>query len=135
MPTNRKLLQIITKKWHIKVLSVAAALLLMVFHRMNTQETRFFLVPLQIEANENLVPASLLTQNIKVRVRGEAGSIFLIQEDDIEAFINLERYTAEGSYRVPVQVRRKSSAFIGEPVQMTAKPAEFIVRLEQRSEQ
>ena len=129
---NRKLLEKITEKWPVKVLSVAAALILSVFHRMNTLETRFFSAPLGIEAHETLVPANIFTQVIRVSIRGEANNIYPILEEDIETFIDLKRYTNEGNYRIPVQVRRKGSALGVDALEISVDPIEIPVRLEQR---
>jgi len=129
---NRKYLEKITEKWPVKALSVAAALLLSIFHRMNTLETRFFSTPLRIEANDTLVPASSFTQVIRVSLRGEANSIFPVLEEDIETYIDLGRYTNEGLYRIPVQIRRKGSALGVEPLEVSVDPVEISVRLEQK---
>jgi len=129
---NRKYLEKITEKWPVKVLSVAAALILSIFHRMNTLETRFFSSPLHIETNDTLVPASTFTQVIRVSLRGEANSIFPVLEEDIETYIDLERYTNEGLYRIPVQIRRKGSALGVEPLEVSVDPIEISVRLEQK---
>ena len=129
---NRKQLEKITEKWPVKVLSVAAALILSVFHRMNNLESRFFSAPLGIEANGTLVPASSFTQVIRVSLRGEANSIYPILEDDIETYIDLGKYTNEGLYRIPVQIRRKGSALGVESLEVSVDPIEVSVRLEQK---
>jgi len=130
---SRKFLLKITEKWPVKVLSVAAALILSVFHRMNTLESRFFSVPLRIEASETLVPANSYIHVAKISMRGEANSILPILEEDIEAFIDLERYTNEGIYRVPVQFRKKGSALGVEPLEISVEPTEISLRLERRA--
>jgi len=128
---NRKLLLKITEKWPVKVLSIAAAIVISVFYRMNTLETRFFTVPLIIEANETLVPANTLTSALRISLRGESDGIQPILEDDIEAYIDLGRYTNEGTYRVPVQIRKKGSALGVEPLEISVLPIEIPLVLEQ----
>ena len=130
---NRKQLERITEKWPVKVLSVAAALILSVFHRMNTLESRFFSSPLRIETNDTLIPANSFSQVIRVSLRGEANSIFSIIEDDIETYIDLGKYTGEGVYRVPVQIRRNGSALGVEPLEVSVDPIEISVRLERKT--
>jgi YbbR domain-containing protein len=127
-----KLLEKITEKWPVKVLSVAAALIIWVFYRMNTLETRFITVPLQIEANELLIPVSSFASTVRVSLRGEANGINPILEEDIEAYIDLKRYTGEGSYRIPVQIKKKGSALGIEPMEITVVPSEILLMLEQR---
>jgi len=129
---SRELLAKITEKWPVKILSVAAALLISLFYKMNTLETRFFSVPLRIESAGILVPASSYPQTVKISLRGENNSIFPILEEDIEAYIDLSKYSFEGSYRIPVQIRKKGSALGIEPLEITVEPADIHVRLENK---
>jgi YbbR domain-containing protein len=129
-----KIIAKITEKWPAKVLSVAAALLLSVFHRMSTLETRFFSTPLHIEAGEDLIPTSPYTQTIRVSMRGEANSIYPILESDIETYINTSRYLIEGSYKVPVQIRKKGTALGVEPLEISVEPLEITLYLERKLE-
>ena len=129
---SRQFLVKITEKWPVKVLSVAAALLLSVFHRINTLESRFLSAPLRIEANDTLVPASSFTQIVRVSLRGEGNSIYPILDDDIEAYIDLKKYANEGLYRVPVQIRKKGSAVGVEPLEISVEPMEIAINLENR---
>lgn len=128
---NEKLLQKITNKWPVKVLSAAAALIISILFRMNTLETRFFSVPLRVEPNESLVPASSLTSAVRISLRGESDGIQPILEDDIEAFIDLAKYSNEGTYRVPVQILKKGSALGVAPLEISVLPIEIPLTLEQ----
>jgi YbbR domain-containing protein len=120
------------EKWPVKVLSLAAALIISVFYRMNNLETRFFTAPLRIESSETLVPAVVFASAVRVSLRGEADGIQPILEEDIEAYIDLGRYTNEGSYRVPVQIRKKGSALGVEPLEISVLPVEIPLLLEQK---
>jgi len=127
-----KLLALITDKWPVKVLSLAAAILISVFYRMNTLESRFFTVPLIVESSEFLVPSSVFETSIRVSLRGETDGMQTILEQDIEAYIDLGRYANQGSYRVPVQIRKKGSALGVEPLEISVQPIEIQMVLEQR---
>jgi YbbR domain-containing protein len=130
---SEKFLIKITEKWPVKIISVAAALVIAVFYRMNTLETRVFLVPLNVETNGLLIPVSSLDDTVKVSLRGEPNSINPILEEDIEAFIDLNRYTNEGAYRIPVQIRKKGSALGVVPLEISVLPAEITLLLEQKT--
>jgi YbbR domain-containing protein len=129
---REKLLAKITEKWPVKILSLAAAVIISVSYRMSTLETRFFSVPLQIESSETLIPAVVFASTVRISLRGEADGIQPILEEDIEAYIDLTRYTAEGNYRVPVQIRKKGSALGVEPLEISVLPIEIPLLLEQR---
>ena len=130
---SEKFLIKITDKWPVKIISVAAALVIAVFYRMNTLETRAFLIPLNVETNGMLIPVSSLENTVKVSLRGEPNSINPILEEDIEAFIDLNRYTNEGTYRIPVQIRKKASALGVVPLEISVLPIEITLLLEKKT--
>jgi len=115
-----------------KVLSLAAAVIISIFYRMTNLETRFFTVPLSIESNDALIPTNSFATSVRVSIRGEADGIQAILAEDIEAYIDLERYANEGNYRVPVQIRKKGGALGVEPLEISVLPIEITIFLEQK---
>jgi YbbR domain-containing protein len=129
---GRKLLVKAAGNWPAKVLSVALAIILFVFHRMSMLEDRFFSVPLNLEINGNLVPASSYPRMVRVSLRGDANSIYPILEDDIEAYLDLTRYTEAGHCRAPVQVRKKGTALGVSALEISVDPLEVSLDLDQK---
>jgi len=129
---NNKLIIKIVENWPVKVLSVAIALLLFVFNRLNTLTTRPLSVPLAIETHSTLVPASAYPPYVRVNLRGEDEGIKSIAESDIEAYVDLSRYEDGGLYSAPVQVRKKGSAMGIEPLEIAVYPPKISVQLDQR---
>jgi YbbR domain-containing protein len=127
-----KFLAMIAENWHVKILSAALAIILFVFHQMSLLEDRFFSAPLQVEVNENLVPANSYPRMVRVTLRGEPNSVNPIQEDDIEPYLDLAKYTAEGTYRAPVQVRKKGTALGVDPLEISVDPPEVSIELDQK---
>jgi YbbR domain-containing protein len=128
----RKIILSLAENWPAKVLSVALALILFVFHGMSTLTTRTLIVPLTIETNSALAPASDYPRNVRVRLRGESDGVKSILDSDIEAYLDLDKYESEGQYHAPVQIRRKGSALVPEPLEMTVNPLEVSVSLDKR---
>ncbi|MDR3170290.1 MAG: hypothetical protein LBU17_01535 [Treponema sp.] len=129
-PLNtRKLLAKTAENWPAKVLSVALAILLVVFRRMSIVEERFFSVPLIVQTESNLIPASVYTRMIRVSVRGDPAGIRSMLESDIEAYIDLKG-KGKGTYRVPVQIRNNGTALGGEPLEIQVEPLEISVVLD-----
>jgi YbbR domain-containing protein len=128
----RKLLIRMIENWPAKVLSIALALVLFVFHQMNTLTTRPISVPLAVETSSTLIPASSYPRNIRVSLRGEDESVKSIAEGDIEAYIDLTSYEIEGWYRAPVQIHKKGSALGVEPLEITVTPLEISIQLDRR---
>jgi YbbR domain-containing protein len=129
---SRKLLAQAAENWPAKVLSIALAIVLFVFHRMSSLEDRFFSVPLTVEVNNALIPASSYTRMIRVSLRGDANSIYPILEDDVEAYIDLRRIETPGWYRAPVQIRKKGTALGVEPLEISVDPMEISLELDQK---
>ena len=127
---NRKLIDRIVHNWPVKVLSVAAAVLLFTVNRMSALEERFFSVPLRVSLAGSLVPASNYPRMVRVTLRGESNNIFPIQEEDIEAYIDLSKYRTEGVYKAPVLVRKKGTTASIDPLEIHVDPLEIAVSLE-----
>jgi hypothetical protein len=122
----------ITEKWPVKVLSLAAAVIISIFYRMNNLENRVFTVPLSVISNDALMPVSSVESTIRVSLRGRPAEIQPILSEDIEAYIDLGRYTKEGNYKAPVQIRKKGGALGVEPLEISVLPIEIPVFLEQK---
>jgi len=129
----RKLFAKAVENWPVKIISIALALILFIFHRMNTLATRPLSVPLTIETDAALIPASPFPQNIRVNLRGEDAGIRSILDSDLEAFVDLSMFETGGWYRAPVQVRKKGSALNVEPLEITVNPIEISVQLDRRT--
>ena len=130
--SSSKLIQKIIENWPVKVLSIAIAIILFVFNRLNTLTTRPLSVPLVIETSAALVPASAYPQNVRVNLRGEDEGIKLISDNDIEAYVDLSRYEDGGLYSAPVQVRKRGRALGIEPLEIAVSPPKITVQLDER---
>jgi YbbR domain-containing protein len=129
---TRKLLISLIENWPAKVLSIALALVLFVFHQMNTLTTRPLSVPLTIETSSTMIPASSYPQNVRVSIRGDDESVKSIAESDIGAYVDFTRYEHEGWYRAPIQIQKKGSALGVEPLEITVNPLEISIQLDRR---
>jgi hypothetical protein len=129
---SRRLIVKIIENWPVKVLSIVLAFILFVFHRLNTMTTRPLSVPLSVETDSTLVPASAYPRSVRVTLRGEDNGIQSIADSDIEAYIDLTKYETEGLYSAPVQIRRKESALGIEPLEIVVYPLKISVQLDRK---
>ena len=127
-----RLFKRIIEKWPVKVLSLAAAIIISIFYRMSTLENRFFTEPLRIESSDALLPANSFARYVKITIRGKAEGIQPILAEDIEVFIELGRYENEGTYRVPIQIRKKGRALGIEPLEISVTPIDVLLVLEKK---
>ncbi len=124
--------QRLLQNWPAKILSLAAAVLLVVFNSVSRLEDRYFTVPVRLVLPADFVPATPYTQRVRISLRGEADDIFRILEDDIEAYVDLSAYNSEGVFRAPVQIDRHGAALDVEPLEIRVEPLEIAVTLEER---
>jgi hypothetical protein len=129
---NKGLSKRVFANWPAKVLSLAAALLLFSFYRLNRLEDRYISVPLSVSMNDEYVPSSQYPRTVRATLRGESNALFAIQDDDVRASLDLSSYHAEGKYRVPVQIERKGSALGVDPLEIRTDPSDVAVSMEKR---
>lgn len=127
----RKLLAVISENWPAKVLSIALALIIFMFHKISILEHRFFSAPLHIEIDSHIAPASIHQRTVRINVRGEASFVRSLAEDDIEAFVDL-RGRGRGTHRVRVQVRKRDNAFTAETLEIRVDPQEITLTLDSK---
>jgi hypothetical protein len=125
-----KLIAKAAENWPAKVLSIALAMVLFIFHRMSTLTERFFSVPLIIESQTNIVPASSYPRTIRVTLRGDANVIYSIQEDDVQAYVDLGKYGSPGNYQAVVQIRKKGTALEVSPLDIRIEPSDIPLTLD-----
>ena len=120
--SSRSILAKVAENWPAKVFSIALALVLFVFHQMNSLAERFFSVPLILESQTDLVPASSYPRLIRITLRGDANSIYPIQEDEIQVYIDMSRFTDPGNYQAVVQIRKRGMALEVSPLEIRTEP-------------
>jgi YbbR domain-containing protein len=126
----RKLIAKASENWPAKVLSLALAMGIFVFHSMSSLSERFFSVPLVFESQTNIIPASPYPRTIRITLRGDASIIYSIQEDDIQAYVDMSRYHSPGNYQVIVQLRKKGTALDVSPLDIRIEPGEIPLTLD-----
>ena len=118
----------------VKVICLTAAVILFLFHRVNTMTERFFSVPLSVSPPSGLAIASAYPKTVRITLRGSEDSIYPILEEDIEATADLESHKSPGVYRAPVKISRRGTAANVEPLEIKADPQEITFTVEQLAE-
>jgi YbbR domain-containing protein len=126
----RKLIAKVSENWPAKVISLALAMVIFVFHSMSSLSERFFSVPLVFESQTNIISASPYPRTIRITLRGDASIIYSIQEDDIQAYVDMSRYHNPGNYQVIVQLRKKGTALDVSPLDIRIEPGEIPLTLD-----
>ena len=120
------------ENWPAKVLSLALAIFLLIYHRMSLLETRIFFTPIVIEQLNAMMPSNSYPRIVKVSLKGESQNLNSILEEDIEAYVSLKDIKTAGTYKVPVLWRKKGTAQGVEPLQISVDPMEITFSLDHK---
>ncbi|NOY09941.1 MAG: hypothetical protein GXP33_14000 [Spirochaetes bacterium] len=116
--------------WPAKVLSLAAAVIIFLFYRMNTMDERFFGIPLHVELPSGFAVSADYPKSVRVTLRGEGKKIYPILEEDIVAYADLRKHKSEGLYKIPVRITKKGTAAGVESLEIKVEPEEIKFTLE-----
>jgi YbbR domain-containing protein len=128
----RNLLSAAARNWPAKALSLTVALVLFVFHSMSTVSMRSFDAPLNVELAPGMIPANGVPAFVRVNLRGEADVINAVTDRDIEAFIDMSRFSEKGTYHVPVQARKTGTALNASGMEITLNPIAINIEIDRR---
>src|SRR5208283_584422 len=78
----RRFIRILLADLPVKVICLAAAVILLFFHRVTTLTERFFSVPLNVSTPAGLAVASAFPRTVRITLRGAGDAIFPILEED-----------------------------------------------------
>ncbi len=118
----------------VKVICLTAAVILFLFHRVNTMTERFFSVPLEVSTAPGLAIASAYPKTVRITLRGSEESIYPILEEDIQATADLEGHKGQGVFRAPIKISRRGTAASVEPLEIKVEPQELAFTLEPLAE-
>jgi YbbR domain-containing protein len=87
-----KLIRRVIYNWHIKIVSVALAVLLWIYVGGLKEKDRFITVPFEIR---NITPGYTVSSDtpsfIKIVLRGTEGNLALVKEDEIKAYVEMDK--------------------------------------------
>jgi hypothetical protein len=130
----RGLTRILLADLPVKLICLAAAVILLFFHRVTSLTERFFSVPLDVSTPAGLAVASSFPKTVRVTLRGAGEVIFPILEEDVNAGVTLESHHVPGVYRAEVKVECKGTAQGVEPLEIRVEPRSLTFTLEALSE-
>jgi YbbR domain-containing protein len=119
---TRRLTRALLADLPVKVICLAAAVILLLFHRVTTLTERFFSVPLDVNTPAGLAVASAFPKTVRITLRGAGDAIFPILEEDVDASVSLDTHHTPGVYRADVKVDRKGTAQGVEPLEIRVEP-------------
>lgn len=127
-----KLISKLTENWIAKVVCIAVAILVYIFHQIVALDHKTFTVPLEIKQDGLMVNVSEVPHYVKIKVRCNSDSIGAITPQGINASINLNQYTMTGDYDVPVSVLISEDLMLIDPLEVSVKPEHISVSLDEK---
>jgi hypothetical protein len=102
-----KLFKKITHNWHIKLLSIALAGILWVYVNSIQEKERFFTIPVEVRnISENYILSGEPPEFVQLVLRGRDEPLSLVNEGDLQAYIDLEM-NSQGETKKIVKVERR----------------------------
>ncbi|MCD6121978.1 MAG: hypothetical protein J7K04_09085 [Spirochaetales bacterium] len=127
---NKSFFYRLFSNWPAKILSLAAAIIIFLFYRMNTMDERYFSVPLHVKVAQGYAVSQDYPKTVRVTLRGEGEKIYPILVEDITAYADLTRHKSEGVYKIPVKITKKGTAAVVESLEIKVEPQEIKFILE-----
>lgn len=128
----KKIGEIIIRNWPAKILSLALAVFLFYFYKINTTEVKYMSIPLEVNLSSGFIAAENHPSEVRVTLRGPSESISLISERDISAYADFTSEGRPGLYRQPVRIRKAGNALYADPLEIRVEPAEIFLRIEEK---
>ncbi|MDX9800695.1 MAG: CdaR family protein, partial [Spirochaetia bacterium] len=128
----KKASEILIRNWPAKIMSIALAVLLSYFYKINTTEIRYMNIPLDVVINSAFIAAELHPTEVRVSLRGSENSISLISEKDISAEADFSSWKKSGVYREPVRIKKSGNALYADPLEIRVEPGEIYLKIEEK---
>lgn len=124
MAQNR-FLQWLVFDWPVKVLALAAAVIMFFFVQYMQVEQRTILLRPAVENAGDFVVDPSYVENVEVTLRGNERDIYYIQPRDLNVFLDLSGVDSSGLHTIPVEVGT-SEIFKRLPdIEITVRPKEL----------
>lgn len=120
--------------WPAKVLSICAAIVLVLFNNQRSEVERFITVPLDLVIDDNLIADSKFNQTARITLKGQSENVSYLSEDKIYVYADFGQYKNEGkNYEAVVKYRIQDSLFDLKDIEISIEPALIKIDLEEKT--
>ena len=131
MKANR-FLEKLTTDLPAKIFCFIIALFLCLFYQLSLVEKKTIVIPLNVIQDGDVVRVSDVPSSIKVVVRTSSDEANLVHADGIQATLNLNYLSGNGTYDVPVFLDVNKDLLVLDPLELKAKPEFVSVKVEKK---
>jgi YbbR domain-containing protein len=129
---NKTILEQIISNWSAKALSLAAAIMLFLFHNFSSLSERFLSVELNAVFADGYTTAQPYPRRVRVEIRGTDRSLAAAGEEDIEAVVDFSRFKEEGVHTTPISITKKGALEGIDTIEILVEPLELTLPLEKK---
>ena len=123
----------LTDNLPIKLLAVAAAVLLFFSYQITSLDSKSFSIPLQVREGGSFALADDPPQYVRVTVRAKPEQTAAVQKSDITAYIDTSSVTESGVSSLSVKLGLKDYFTLMDPLDVQVKPNTLSLRFEQNT--
>lgn len=123
----------LTDNLPIKLLAVAAAVLLFFSYQITSLDSKSFSIPLQVREGGSFALADDPPQYVRVTVRAKPEQTAAVQKNDITAYIDTSSITESGVSSLSVKLGLKDYFTLMDPLDVQVKPNTLSLRFEQNT--
>ncbi|MCR5724792.1 MAG: hypothetical protein K6G80_06895 [Treponema sp.] len=127
-----QLISNIQEHWPAKVICFIMALGLYVLFQVSSLDTKTFIVPLHVSAENGIVPAAPYPAEVKITVRCSKDDVLLLRESDFYAYLNADYLTDDGTYDLHVYTKLSGNALLVDPLEIRISPEAVPLTVEQQ---
>lgn len=131
MKVNHKIEKLL-ENWPQKIICFVIAILIYIFYNISAIDSKYFNVPLQLQANAGYLPLGSYPSHVRVSIRGKAEDLANITEKDFFALLDLDGCTKNGKDRFPVELNLSERLMLIENIECRVNPSFVELRVEEQ---
>lgn len=130
----RRILDKLLVNWPAKVICLALALMLYFFYNLSLLDKKTFTLLVSTVENGQMTSATdkNAIKSVKVTVHAKQEQLAGINEDDLNAYIDISSQTSEGTFDFPVLIDTSSRLKLMDPLEITSVPEKIKVTVEEK---
>jgi len=122
----------ILHNWHVKVICLVIAMVLVFFTKANALKEEPVVVFLETITNNNYTFTESLPSRVTLTLKGEESEITKVPVDDLVAYIDASKITKDGVYELPILIKQDGVLEFTDKVEISVFPISITTKVEEK---
>lgn len=122
----------ILNNWHVKVICLVIAMVLVFFTRANLLKEEPVVVFLETITNDKYTFTEPLPTRVTLILKGEETEIAKVPVDDLVAYIDASKIEKDGTYQLPIMIKQNKVFSYTDKVEITVSPVSITTIIEEK---